>query len=300
MRLFLKVFFGLLAVAALAVAAFLIPPHLQTRRVEPELPNTADLRGLLAAENRPVRIRYVITSQQALLERGLSHSVFLVEWADGKWFMIDAGMDRKAAADFGELMKLGGNAGDVEIHGSIAELLGDDIGKVAGAGFTHLHIDHTQGVVPFCAARGAGAKLIQTSWQAELHNFNTEEGAELLAASCLEPAALAGAGVQTLQAFPGLGVVSLGGHTPGSTLFAAAVGDHIWLFSGDITNSKADMVEDRGKGFLYSYLLVPEHTERTAELRPWLTSMAAEADMTVVVSHDLGDIEASGLTEYQR
>ena len=49
----------------------------------------------------------------------------------------------------------------------------------------------------------------------------------------------------------------IGGHTPGSTLFAVADGGRLLLFTGDITNSKADILENRGKGFVYSYLLVP-------------------------------------------
>ncbi len=66
--------------------------------------------------------------------------------------------------------------------------------------------------------------------------------------------------------FPGLGVAALGGHSPGSTLFAIAVGGHLWILSGDIANSKADLVSDTGKGFLYSYVMVPENTGRTGDV----------------------------------
>ena len=56
----------------------------------------------------------------------------------------------------------------------------------------------------------------------------------------------------TVDGFPGLGIVALGGHTPGSTLFVIATTDRLWILSGDIVNSKSEMVEDVGKGFLYS------------------------------------------------
>ena len=39
---------------------------------------------------------------------------------------------------------------------------------------------------------------------------------------------------------------------------------------------------------------------RTEALRLWLTGLDANDDMTVVVSHDLDDIEGSGMAEYQR
>jgi glyoxylase-like metal-dependent hydrolase (beta-lactamase superfamily II) len=95
-------------------------------------------------------------------------------------------------------------------------------------------------------------------------------------------------------------MATLGGHTPGSTLFAIAVAGRLWILSGDIANSKADLLSDTGKGFLYSYLLVPENTTRTERLRGWLTGLDSKANMTVLVSHDLPDIRDSGLPEYKR
>ncbi len=300
MRLFLKIATALVALVLLLAAFVLVPPHLQVRGVEPPLPDDTQLRALLSVENGPVSIRYVNTSTQNLPVGKLGHAVFLVEWANGSLFMIDAGMDRSAAIDFGKLMETALGAEPAVSHGTIAELLGDDVQRVSGVGFTHLHIDHTQGVVPFCEARGSGATLYQTSWQAELQNFNTNEGAAILADSCLRSASLRGEGILTIRDFPGLGIVGLGGHTPGSTLFAIAGGDRLWLLSGDTTNTKADLLSNTGKGFLYSYILVPEHTARTEALRLWLARLDANDDMTVVVSHDLADIEAGRMTEYRR
>ena len=300
MRLFLKIATGLVLLVGLLATFFLIPPHLQVRGVEPMLPDEAQLRAILSVENGPTDVRYVNTSSQKLPGGKLGHAVFLIEWANGNLFMIDAGMDRDTAIQFGSLMETALGAEEAVPHGTIAELLGDDTQRVVGVAFTHLHIDHTQGVVPFCETRGPGATVYQTSWQAELQNFNTEEGAATLAASCLRSVKLGGEGILTIRDFPGLGIVGLGGHTPGSTLFAISSRDRLWLLSGDTTNTKADLLSNTGKGFLYSYFLVPENTARTQALRLWLARLDAYDDMTVVVSHDLADIEAGRMTEYSR
>jgi glyoxylase-like metal-dependent hydrolase (beta-lactamase superfamily II) len=300
MRWIARIGGSLFALGLLGLLVVLLPAHMQVRAVEPALPTEADLRALLSVPGGPVRIRYVNTSSQQLPSNNLGHDVFLVEWADGDLFMIDAGMDQAEAIQFGAMMQWLIDAEDVIPKGSVAELMGDDIARVKGVGFTHLHIDHTQGIVPFCEARGPGATLYQTVWQARQHNFNTEEGARLVANSCLEPQGLGGEGVMTIDQFPGLGVVALGGHTPGSTLFAVASQGKLWLFSGDTTNSKADLLDDRGKNFVYSTFLVPENTDRTAALRAWLRDLDAKPDIEVIVSHDLDALEASDLEPYAR
>lgn len=289
----------LLGLVLLAIAVFLTPQHVQTRGIEPPLPSADELRALLAAEGGPVAVRWLNTASQ-VVERGtLGHTVFAAEWADGRLFLIDLAMDRAGADEFAALLQRLMGAGEARFHGDVAAQLGGDVARVRGVGFTHLHIDHVQGIGAFCVARGQGAAAYQTPWQAEEHNFNTRESAGLVRDSCLAPRRLEGEGVIQLQGFPGLGAVALGGHTPGSTLFAVAVDGRLWLFSGDTTNSKAAILEDTGKGFAYSYLMVPENTARTAELRRWLAALDAEPDITVVVSHDLDDVAASGLPEHR-
>jgi len=321
MRVFVRIVAAFACLLLLGLVILLAPPHWQIRRIAPPLPGAAELRVLAAEPDGPIAVEFLVTASQASPLGVLGHLVFVVRWADGRAFMIDAGMDRAEAAEFAELLKLIWGADDGRFHGDVAELLGDDLRQVRGVGFTHLHIDHSQGVVPFCAARGnvvarsdalAGAEdlardesaarvenvfVYQTRWQAEEHNFNTTEGASLVEASCLEPRTLSGDGVMRIDGFPGLGVVALGGHTPGSTLFAVPVAGHLWLFSGDVTNTKAALLADVGKPFYYSHLAVPENTARTAELRQWLAALDARTDTTVIVSHDLPDIEASGLPE---
>lgn len=298
MRKLLRIVVGILGLALLALAILLVPAHWQTRRIAPPLPNADELRALSRVTDGPIAVEYLVNASQSGPRGTLGHDVFLVRWADGRTFMIDAGMDRAAAAEFADLLKLMWGAEDGRFRGDVAAQLGDAIEQVQGVGFTHLHIDHSQGVVPFCAARGPGASVYQTRWQAEEHNFNTTEGAEIVEASCLAPRAITGGALMRIDDFPGLGVVALGGHTPGSTLFAVPVAGHLWIFSGDTTNTKAAILEDTGKPFFYSFLAVPENTARTAELRRWLAALDAEEDMTVIVSHDLPDIATSGMPEH--
>lgn len=297
MRVFVRIVVAVASLLLLGLAVLLVPPHWQIRRIAPPLPGVAELRALASEPDGPIAVEFLVNASQSSPRGVLGHLVFVVRWADGRMFMIDAGMDRAEAAEFAELLKLMWDADAGRFHGDVAELLGNDIRQVRGVGFTHLHIDHSQGVVPFCAAGPENVFVYRTRWQAEEHNFNTTEGASLVEASCLEPRMLSGDGLMRIEGFPGLGVVALGGHTPGSTLFAVPVAGHLWLFSGDITNTKAALLADMGKPFYYSYLAVPENTARTAELRRWLAALDARADTTVIVSHDLPDIEASGLAE---
>jgi len=300
MRIVVRLLTLLVLLVVVAGVVVLVPPHLQIRRIEPPLPTAAQLRGLLEVTNGPTSVSYVDTAVHEFPGRTLGHTVVLIEWADGRMFMIDASMDRPAADEFHETIEILWGEGQGTYSGNIAEILGDDIGRVAGVGFTHLHIDHTQGVAAFCSARGEGARVYQTRLQAEEHNLHTKQGAEIVAESCLERGALSEGPLETLDEFPGLGMVALGGHTPGSTLFVVPVGEHLWLFSGDITNTKSALLTDEGKGVLYSYVIVPENTSRTDELRAWLRFLDEQDDMTVVVSHDIVDTRASGMPEYSR
>lgn len=298
MRLFFKITLGLVALGFVALAIFLVPAHLQVRGVEPDLPDEGALRALMAVEDGPISVHYIVNATQNVGDRTLAHLSFVIEWENGNLFMIDAGMDAEAAAAFAELIGTLSGGDEGAFFGTVASQLSNNTLRVKGVGFTHLHIDHTQGIEAFCEVRGNGTSLYQTDWQHDLHNFNTTEGAALVASSCLTRGALEGASIMTSSNFPGLGIVGFGGHTPGSTLFAVGLQDHLWLFSGDTTNSHSDILSNTGKGFVYSGLLVPENTSRTEALRLWLRDLDAKDDINVVVSHDLTALQATGMTPF--
>lgn len=295
-----KVLLGLSVLVLVGLGFFLIPPHIQVRCVEPLIPSEADLRTFTSVPDGPVAINYIVNASQPALGRRLSHTSIIIEWADGRLFMIDAGMDAEGAAAFAELIKSIGGGGDATFVATVGDQLGDALQNVNGVGFTHLHIDHTQGLSAFCDARGEGATAFQSRWQNELHNFNTTEGAALVANSCLTTHVLDDAAIMSVPGFPGLGLVALGGHTPGSTLFAASVEGRLWLFSGDITNTMVNLQRNTGKGFIYSNLLVPENTNRTGALRLWLRDLDAQDDISVVVSHDLEALMETGMQPFAK
>lgn len=286
-------------IALLALGALLLrigPAHRQIRRVHPRLPSVAELRSLRDAPGGPTSLAWLETSSQPLGRGALVHSVFLAAWPDGSLFEVDAGMDAARAIEFGKLLERMSGGGAVAVKGTVSQQLGGAVARIRGLGFTHLHIDHTQGISALCAAGPArGARIHQGTAQATLRDPNTGEGADLVAASCFERSVAGDEGLLTIAELPGMALVPLGGHTACSTMFAFAVNGHLWLLSGDITNTREALLMNEGKGFLYSYLLVPEDVRRNEELRRYLAALDAEDDITVVVSHDLEALRASGL-----
>ena len=163
---FVLYFFGALAVL---LAILLLPAHLQIRQIQPILPSAEQIASKFNDTETPVSIRYIATAEQPLPDDGiLGHMVVVIEWADGKTFLIDSGMDKAAAAAFGEPFEQFFGAGKSVNYGAVEELMGDDVQKVKGVGFTHLHIDHTQGITGLCEIIEGKAAIFQTSDQ----NFN--------------------------------------------------------------------------------------------------------------------------------
>lgn len=286
----------------IACGFILIPAHMQTRRIAPSLPSVESISALQNAPNGPVRLSYVLTSSQHTSKGKLGHPVFIAQWADGRMFMVDTGMDKQGAQEFAALLQKIYGGEDAQVYGTVTDLLGSNSQNIQGVGFTHLHIDHTQGIDDFCATRTptptSPVKSYLTALQKTRHNFNTKEGANLIKNSCLQDGMLNDASIMKIDEFPGLGIINLGGHTPGSTLFIFPVNGHLWILSGDITNTKHQLLDNHGKGFVYSYLLVPENTTQTARVRAWLTKLDALDFASVIVSHDLNALQASGLKEF--
>lgn len=286
-----------LAFLAIAIGAiFLIEAHWEIRSLEPAIPERAALAVLAGVPDAPVRVGYLNTATQH--SAGIAHIVFLLEWADGRLFAIDAGMEREGAEAFSRPFELLLGADPIEPHGSPGELLGADAKRIEGVAFTHLHADHTGGLASLCQGQEQ-ITVFQTPWQADRGNYTTSPGREdIAAAPCvrterLAPAAGAGP-IHPVPGFPGLVAIPAGGHTPGSTVYAAPVTGTLWIFSGDITNRRAALLDDVPKEWLYSLLIVPEAPGPLSKLRVWLAGLDAQADFRVVVSHDLVALRTSG------
>lgn len=299
MKRVLKAVVILLVVGLVLLAFVLIPPHVQIRGVAPDLPAKADLGLLLQTADGPTAISYFNTATQKLPDGITGHSTFVVEWKDGKILLIDLGMDKKAAVEFGKLLETALGADKAVSHGNIPDFLGRHMDRVKGIAFTHLHVDHVQGVEAVCAFGLRSIVSLHTTDQMTKHNFGTEDQFKLLAnSSCVEQRKMS-ENSHMSEDFPGIGIFPLGGHTPGSTLFAIPVGNMLWLISGDISNTRKDLHENRGKGWIYSYFFVPEYAVRMEKLRLWLSDLDKEQDIKVIVSHDVNALIESGMDEWQ-
>lgn len=289
---------GVLLVGVVVAAAFLAEAHWEMRAIAPELPETSALTEALAAPGGPVAIHFINTAVQ----RGgpgptpIGHPAFLLEWPDGRGLLIDVGMDRAGARAFGKPFELLFGADPIEFRGAVADQLGDAAAKLAGIAFTHLHPDHTGGLPALCTALSHELAAFQTPWQADRGNYTTAPGmADIEAAGCARRQRLAGGPIYPFPGFPGLVAVAAGGHTPGSTLYFARVGDTIWGLAGDVSNVQSALLANQPKPRVYSLLITPEATGRLEELRRWLAALDAEPAFHILVSHDTDAIAASGL-----
>jgi glyoxylase-like metal-dependent hydrolase (beta-lactamase superfamily II) len=298
-RQILKTVAALVGLILLVGLAFLLEAHWEMRSINPPLPELAEIDRALAIGEPPVRIRYILTAEQRSPGRRVGHPAFVIDWADGRRFMIDTGMTPEGAVSFGKPFELLLRAEPAQGYGSVGEQLGGEKSTISGVAFTHLHGDHTGGLRSLCADNDWKISIFQTPWQAERVNYTTSAGKEDLAlALCETPVKLSGGPVYPLPGYPGLVAVAAGGHTPCSTVYFAKVGDVTWILAGDLAFSRQEIVDDVPKPAVYSYLIVPESTGRLAELRKWLRGLEADGRHKLIVSHAIDEIEQSGLEKW--
>tara|TARA_R110002073_G_scaffold115676_3_gene253506 strand:- start:8948 stop:9862 length:915 start_codon:yes stop_codon:yes gene_type:complete len=288
---------GFFLLCSIGLAAFLFSAHWQIRSIEPALPTWAQLDAALQKSGGPVALAYLNTASQMSPLGELGHPGILIEWQDGRRFLIDTGMPPDAAREFGKPLELLG-AGPTTTFGSIAAQMGAAVDTVKGVAFTHLHNDHTEGLPGICAAQAAPATIYQAPLQQAELNHTTTMGLVFLEEASCPREALPDNLIKQIPGFPGLVAVSLGGHTPGSTLYAVRIGEQTWVFSGDITNSLNALQQDLPKPWVYSTFVVPEHTERTAHLRRWLRGLGEQQGVTVLPAHDVPAMSTAGLLQW--
>ncbi|MBI4514212.1 MAG: MBL fold metallo-hydrolase [Deltaproteobacteria bacterium] len=305
---------ALVAIAIVAAASGLTWAHLTIRRERTPLPAAAAVVGTNSADG-PVRISYLNTATQPMPRSAvldpkrdphpqepyvMSHPSFVLEWADGRIVLIDAGMTREEAAAFGRPIERFSGGQPIKPLGSVAEGLGQAAARVQGALFTHLHSDHVGGITALCAGVSQRIHVFQTEAQALRTNHLTRAGLRLLqAASCVQRERLEGAPLMPVSGFPGLFVIAAGGHTPGSQIVVAHMatsdGSRHYVFTGDTANNIDGITFDVPKPALYSLLVVPEDGERLGELRRFLRGLGQHAGVTLLVSHDQRQLERSGV-----
>lgn len=290
---------GFVLVSCAVMLAATVPARWQIRHIAPELPDWVALDVALDQSGGPVALAYINTASQATSLGELGHPAIVLDWPDGRRFLIDTGMPPDEAQAFGRPMELLGG-GPTTTFGAVGTQLGDAVQSVKGIAFTHLHSDHTAGLPGICAAQAQAATVYQAPLQQQELNYTTDIGMTALDAAVCPRAVLSDAMIKPVPGFPGLVAVSLGGHTPDSTLYAVRVAGKTWIFSGDITNDRRSLLEDIPKPWWYSALVVPENVARTGELRDWLRRMDEQPGVTVLPAHDVAAMAAAGLPSFKR
>ncbi len=284
---------ALMLMLILIVAIVTFPAHRQIRSIHPPLPDFDAIAAALDVAGGPVSISYLNSASQRSPYGTLGHPGVLLEWSDGRRFLIDTGMPPEQAIAFGKPIEFILDAEPTATYGSLAQQLGAAVDSIEGIAFTHLHSDHTDGLPTICAAQAEAATVFQTPLQFNERNYTTELGFKAFDGVACERRQLAAGSMMTIPGFPGLVAASLGGHTPGSTLYAVRIADKFWLFSGDITNDKKSLLQDLPKHWLYSAIIVPEDTARTALLRDYLLELEKIDGVTVLPAHDVEAMAAS-------
>lgn len=302
-----------LAVAYVSVGLFLA--HRQIRNLDPELPAVDAILVFDPTSDLPVSLSWLNTASQrmprsAVLEPSLdptpdapyamSHTSFVLEWSDGRIFLVDVGMDREATLAFGKPLGLLAGAEPIFPLGSVAEKLGPSLQRVGAIAFTHEHADHTQGVAALCRLHTKPLRLIQNRLQIEESNYTTRPSQRQLAeAPCLEREIAEGGPLFAVRGFPGLAFFAAAGHTPGSQVFVAHVrgsaGVRTYLLTGDVVNQIDGVRGNIPKPRLYSMGMVPESPTRLDTLRRLLAELERDHGVTLLVSHDQLSLEASGV-----
>jgi glyoxylase-like metal-dependent hydrolase (beta-lactamase superfamily II) len=232
----------------------------------------------------------------------MSFPAFVIEWADGRILLVDAGMDGPAARAFGVPIERVLGADPVDPLVDVAQALGKARERVAGIVFTHLHDDHVQGIESLCRSSARPIEALVAAPQAEHPNYLTRGGLKAVKTSpCLHFTELPAQPVVDLPGFPGVSVIAAAGHTPGTQLIVAhlgASGARPIVIAGDVVNSSDGIERDVPKPWLYRMLVVPEDDERLGEVRRYLHDLEQRFGATVLVSHDQAALETSGITAF--
>lgn len=311
-RLFFRAFFGLIVLLVVIAVVGLVWARRSLEGERRFPPQAAEVLTLDGQDAGPTRVWWINTAHQpmprsAVLEADrdptpdqpyvMAHPSFVLEWADGRLLLVDTGMTPEEAASFGRPLQWLGGAEPMEPLAAAAARLGAAKARVAGVIFTHLHTDHTGGLGALCEGGPAEIPVFMSTPQAERPNYTTRPGLrQVKDASCARILGLGDeGGMLPVPGFPGVAVVPAAGHTPGSQVVLATVGDTRYAFAGDLANALDGILLNIPKPYLYSLLVVPEDTAWLSSQRTWLRGLAQEHGVVVLPAHDQRAIEASGV-----
>jgi glyoxylase-like metal-dependent hydrolase (beta-lactamase superfamily II) len=308
---------GIVLVAAVAAGIAVTWARAHVRAQRTPLPSTDEVARAAASGELPTRISWINTASQfvpraALIDQAgdpdagawsrMSFPAFVIEWADGRILLVDAGMDGPAAREFGKPIERLLGADPVEPKVDVAAALGRARERVAGIVFTHLHDDHVQGVESLCRGSARPIDALLSTAQADHPNYLTRSGLTAVNTSpCLHVVKLPEGPMVDLPGFPGVRVVAAAGHTPGTQLIVVQLGSRNArpiIMAGDVVNSYDGIESNVPKPWLYRLLVVPEDEERLDEVRRYLRELEQRFGATVLVSHDQAALETSGVTAF--
>jgi len=310
----------LLLLAVAVAAAGLVWMHLVVQRQRGPLPLVNELLDLSKIADLPTKVWVIETAQQvtprsAVLDPGtdptpaapyvMTHPSFVLEWADGRLLLVDAGLTRPGAIKFGAPLESLMGAGPLEPLTAMPLALDQATARVKGIVFTHLHIDHVDGLRDLCPRLEQSVKVFMTGAQLDTWTLFTAEGKDVVEhGGCTERVRIGGGNLIPLEGFPGVGVIAAAGHTPGSQIIVAAVRDAAggvrrYVFSGDVTNTIDGVRGDLSKPLFYRLVIVPEDDDRLGELRRYLHALEETHGMVIVVSHDQNHLRTLGIPPYK-
>jgi glyoxylase-like metal-dependent hydrolase (beta-lactamase superfamily II) len=306
----------LLLLAVAGAAAGLVWMHLTVQGQRGPLPLVSEVLDLSKVSDLPIKVSVIETAEQVTPRRAVldpTHDptpdkpyvmtlpAFVLEWADGRLLLVDAGMTTNGAIKFGQPIETLMGAGPVKALRPVAAALDQDLTRVKGIVFTHLHLDHVDGVRDLCPRLRTPVKVFMTGGQLDTWTLFTGEGKDIVRHSgCTEPVRIGPGKLIPLDGFPGVAVIHAAGHTPGSQIILAAVRDQAgtltrYAFSGDVTNTIDGIRQDLSKPLLYRLVIVPEDDDRLGELRRYLRALEHDQKVVVVPSHDQDYLHSLGI-----
>lgn len=309
---------ALFAGILLLIVGGLLWAHVGIRNERTPLPDIAEVTKALASGGGPAKLSWINTASQVMPRSSvldperdpstttpyvMSHPSFVLEYADGRILLVDTGMTRDGAAEFGRPLEEMGGAEPMQVLTPAAEALGAARTRVKGTIFSHLHSDHVGGMPDVCNGIADRVKVFMTEAQMERPNYTTRPGRNLLEnTDCVRLERLGGVSLKPVEGFEGVYVVAAGGHTPGSQVVLAAVGEgaarKLVAFAGDTVNNVDGITYDVPKPLLYRLLIVPEDETRQTEMRHWLRDLHDQAGFVLLPAHDQQQIERSGVPKF--
>jgi glyoxylase-like metal-dependent hydrolase (beta-lactamase superfamily II) len=225
----------------------------------------------------------------------MTHPLFLFRWADGTTAIADAGLPPEKARGFGRASEFLG--AEKTVCGQ-APFAGIDPATVRAAVFSHLHVDHLQGLAAVCREGAPVPVRVSPEQSASDERFEAsgrDELQEMVESGCLRQEDFAledeDSAAPGLAGLPGLHRVAAPGHTPGSQLVVGFVrregaAPRALVIAGDVVNHRAGIRHDRPKPWWYRRLLVREDDDQQTRNRHLLARLEA-AGFEVLVDHHL-------------